>query len=180
MDPETGECVFGQKIQQVPLVQEAIQAVSQGTFQPNREKDELTYALQNPEHPGRTRGKGVVAWKYGFRDYIDTYRSRDRRKNEERLHLRRLEEQLLSQDERMIDEVRRQVALAMSQQQQQAAPAEPTVNVAGPLNVKATAPPRASLAIRESPLLIRRPSSTIQWMRSPSGHLVRFKLAVRT
>jgi len=45
--------------------------------------------------------------------------------------LRRLEEQLLSQDERMADEVRRQVALAMSQQQQQQAePAEPNVEAA--------------------------------------------------
>ena len=73
----------------------------------------------------------MVPWKYGFRDYIDTYRIRNRRKNEERLHLRRLEEQLLSQDERMADEVRRQVALAMSQQQQQqAAPAETNVDAA--------------------------------------------------
>ena len=70
----------------------------------------------------------MVAWKYGFRDYIDTYRSRDRRKNEEHLHLRRLEEQLLSQDERMAEEV----ALAMSQQQQQQTePAEPIVDAAG-------------------------------------------------
>ena len=64
-----------------------------------------------------------------FQRYIDTYRSRDRRKNKERLHLRRLEGQLLAQDERMAEEVKRQVALAMSQQQQQqAAPAEPIVN----------------------------------------------------
>ena len=101
-------------------------------MQSDREKNELTYALQNSEHPGRTWGKGVVPWKYGFGDYIDTYRSRDRRKNEERQHLRRLEEQLLSQDERMTDEVRRQVALAMSQQQQQQTePAEPIVDAAG-------------------------------------------------
>ena len=47
--------------------------------------------------------------------------------------MQRLEEQLLSQNERMADEVRRQVALAMSQQQQQqqAAPAEPIVDAAG-------------------------------------------------
>ena len=97
LDLETGECIFGQKIQQVDRrLQEAIQAVSQGTFQPIREKDELTYALQNPEHPGHTRGKGVVPRKFGFRDYIDTYRSQERRRNVEREHLRRLEEQLLS------------------------------------------------------------------------------------
>ena len=76
LDPETGEGIFGQKIQQVSRrLQEAIQVVSQGTFQPDREKNELTYALQNSQHPGRTRGKGVVAWKYDFRDYIELYRS---------------------------------------------------------------------------------------------------------
>ena len=63
----------------------------------------MTYALGNPEHPGRIRDKGVVPWKYGFRDYIESYRSRQRRKNDEREHLRRLEEQLLSQDARMMD-----------------------------------------------------------------------------
>ena len=53
-----------------------MQAVVEGTFQPDRERDELTYALGNLEHPGRTQGKGVVPWKYGFRDYIESYRSR--------------------------------------------------------------------------------------------------------
>ena len=66
--------------------------MAERTFQPDRERDELTYALGNLEHPGRTRGKGVVPWKYGFRDYIEPYRSRQRRKNDEREHLRRLEE----------------------------------------------------------------------------------------
>ena len=97
MDPETGECIYGPNIRQAAeRPQEAIQAVTQGTFQPDREKVELTYALQNLEHPGRTRGKGVVPWKFGFKDYIESYRSRQRRKNEEREHLQRLEEQLLS------------------------------------------------------------------------------------
>ena len=74
----------------------------------------------------------MVPWNSGFSDYIDTYRNRDKRKNEERLHLRRLEEQFLSQDERMAEEVKRQVAIAMSQQQQQQAePAEPIVDAAG-------------------------------------------------
>jgi len=63
--------------------QEAIEAVAQGTFQPDRENDELTFALQNPEHPGRIRGKGVVPWKYGFREYIDSYQSWQRRKDEQ-------------------------------------------------------------------------------------------------
>jgi hypothetical protein len=85
--------MFGQKIQQVAQrLQDAIHAAAQGTFELDREKDKLTYALQNPEHLGRTRGKGVVPWKFGFRDYIDSYISQQRWKNEEREHLRRLEE----------------------------------------------------------------------------------------
>ena len=63
---------FVEYIQRAPQrLREAMQAVAEGKFQPDRERDELTYALGNPEHPGRTRGKGVVPWKYGFRDYID-------------------------------------------------------------------------------------------------------------
>ena len=97
MEPVTGSCIYGQKIQQAAQrLHEAIQAVAEGTFQPDRERDELTYALGNPEHPGRTRGKGVIPWKYRFRHYIESYRSRQRRKNDEREHLRRLEEQLMS------------------------------------------------------------------------------------
>ena len=86
----------------------------EGTFQPDRDRDELTYALGNPEHLGRTRGKGVVPWKYGFRDYIESYRSRQRRKNDEWEHLRRLEEWLMSHDQRLEEEVQRQVPIAMS------------------------------------------------------------------
>jgi hypothetical protein len=50
---ENGECIFGERIQRVAIrLQEAIEAVAQRIFQPDREKDELTYALENPEHPG--------------------------------------------------------------------------------------------------------------------------------
>ena len=74
--------------------------------------------------------QGVVPWKYGFRDYIESYRSRQRRKNDEREHLRRLEERLMSHDQRQEEEVQRQVAIAMSQQQQaQTVPPEPSVAV---------------------------------------------------
>jgi len=46
LDLETGACIFGQKIQQAAQrLQEAIQAIAEGTFHPDREKDELTYAL---------------------------------------------------------------------------------------------------------------------------------------
>jgi len=59
-----------------------LKAVSEGSFKPDREKDELTYALGTPEHTGRVQGIGVVPWKHGFSADIDTYRSRQRRKTE--------------------------------------------------------------------------------------------------
>jgi hypothetical protein len=49
----------------------------------DREIDELTMALKNPEHPGRCRGFGVVPWKFGFRGDIATYRNRRRRRERE-------------------------------------------------------------------------------------------------
>ena len=45
---------------------DAIEDARKGVFTPNRENDELTRALGNPEHPGRTRGKGVIPWYEGF------------------------------------------------------------------------------------------------------------------
>ena len=44
----------------------AIDEAQQGTFQPQRENDELTRALKNPEHPGRAHGIGVVPWKVSW------------------------------------------------------------------------------------------------------------------
>ena len=61
LDPLTGDCIYGPKIQlAAQRLQEAIQAAAEGIFQPDRDRDELTYALGNPEHQGRTRGKSVV------------------------------------------------------------------------------------------------------------------------
>ena len=55
LDPMTGACIYGQKIQRAAhRLQEAIQIVAQGTLQSDREKDELTYTLENHEHPGQT------------------------------------------------------------------------------------------------------------------------------
>jgi hypothetical protein len=45
----------------------------------DREIDELTMVLKNPEHPGWCRGFGVVPWKFGFRGDIATYPSCRRR-----------------------------------------------------------------------------------------------------
>ena len=39
---------------------EALKAMSEGSLKPDREKDELMYALGTPEHTVRVRGMGVV------------------------------------------------------------------------------------------------------------------------
>src|SRR3954464_14335102 len=69
----------------------AIADARNGTFIPDRENDELTRALKNPEHPGRTRGVGVVPWYEGFAEYKDTYKSRARKKKQEADRLSKLE-----------------------------------------------------------------------------------------
>ena len=53
----------------------------------------LTQALGTKEHPGRTRGTGVVPWKLAFPQESNTYRSRSRgRAKHEAEYLRRLKE----------------------------------------------------------------------------------------
>ena len=65
----------------------------QGTHTSNREKDVLTQALKTKEHPGRTRGTGVVPWKLAFPEESHTYRSRLRGRAEQEVEcLRRLKE----------------------------------------------------------------------------------------
>jgi hypothetical protein len=50
-----------------------LEDVRAGRVKVDREIDELTMALKNPEHPGCCRGFGVVPWKFGFRGDIATY-----------------------------------------------------------------------------------------------------------
>ena len=84
MDPDTVALVWGQKISRAAeRLFRAREAVQSDEFRPNREKDELTYALENPGHGGRTRGYGAVPWLQSFQADQDTYRSRQRKKDEE-------------------------------------------------------------------------------------------------
>ena len=95
LDPETGKCVYTKEQLQTPVIkiQEAIKDVQEGRFLPDREKDKLSRALGNPEHPGRTRGtSGSVPWKVGFPDSSDTYRSRARKKRQDAYQLQKVEE----------------------------------------------------------------------------------------
>ena len=53
----------------------------------------LTQALRTKEHPGRTRGTGVVPWKLAFPQESNIYRSRSSdRAEQEAEYLRRLKE----------------------------------------------------------------------------------------
>jgi hypothetical protein len=60
-----------------------IEDVRAGRVKVDREIDELTMVLKNPEHPGHCRGFRVVPWKFAFRGDIATYRSCGRRRERE-------------------------------------------------------------------------------------------------
>ena len=93
MDPQTGQCVVATEgmIKFSEELVKAIKAARDGTFQPDRENDELTRALGNDEHIGRTRGAGDVPWKTGFSECSDSYRSRQRNKKQETDRLKKIE-----------------------------------------------------------------------------------------
>ena len=83
----------------------------------------MTYALENPEHGGRTRGYRAVPWLHAFPTDKDAYRSRQRKKDEEVERIRALEqfvdesrqallesrEREKSLEARMHEEIKRQV-----------------------------------------------------------------------
>jgi hypothetical protein len=55
LDPEIREPIIGGTIGEAARrLFDIVDAFASGAFVPNQEKDELTYALQTPEHPGRT------------------------------------------------------------------------------------------------------------------------------
>jgi hypothetical protein len=81
LDPKTGEVLERASLKgATDSLLVAIEEARTGVFMPNRENDELTRALKNPEHPRRTQGKGVVPWFEGFADWNDTYRGRARKR----------------------------------------------------------------------------------------------------
>ena len=56
LQPETGKCIFTKEHLDKPLkaLKTAMKNVQEGKFHPDRENGELTHALENPEHSGRT------------------------------------------------------------------------------------------------------------------------------
>nr|BAB39966.1 OSJNBa0004B13.21 [Oryza sativa Japonica Group] len=110
LNPVDGSLVFSDQIREAASrLTDAVVASSQGTFLPDREKDELSLALQTPEHPGRTRGKGVIPWKIGFKEDIHTYRSRMRSKRDTEVKIADLEYRVSSYELSMQEEVARKV-----------------------------------------------------------------------
>ena len=86
---------------------------------PDRERDELTMALGNHEHPGRCRGKGVIPWKFAFCEHIESYRSRQRSKADQARQLRELQQQVAASEARIAELVDERVAIALSKQASQ-------------------------------------------------------------
>nr|AAP52690.2 transposon protein, putative, CACTA, En/Spm sub-class [Oryza sativa Japonica Group] len=110
LNPVDGSLVFSDQIHKaVSRLTDAVVASSQGTFRLDREKDELSLALQTPEHPGRTRGKGVIPWKIGFKEDIHTYRSQMRSKGDTEAKIADLEYRVSSYELSMQEEVARKV-----------------------------------------------------------------------
>ena len=77
---DDGSLTFRNEVAQevTQKINEAHAQSSQGSFQARRENDELTLALGNKEHGGRTRGVGLVPWKLSYPDDRDMYRKRKR------------------------------------------------------------------------------------------------------
>nr|ABA96726.1 transposon protein, putative, CACTA, En/Spm sub-class [Oryza sativa Japonica Group] len=74
-------------------------------------------AMMTPEHSGRTRGKGVIPWKIGFKEDIHTYRSRMRSKRDTEAKIAYLEYRVSSYELSMQEEVARKVDERMAAHQ---------------------------------------------------------------
>jgi hypothetical protein len=116
LNPDDGTLEFPPTLREKALeLMNRIKDVKASRLKVDREMDELTMALRNPEHPGRCRDYGVVPWKYAFKGNLNSYRSRKRRKECEEDHWRQMMEQRLKeQDEKMQVEIERRLAITIS------------------------------------------------------------------
>jgi len=102
LNPEDGSLITSDQLRATAeRLEAALKAKAEGTFKPYREKDELSYSLGTPEHTGRVRGLGVVPWKHGFSEDLDTYRSQRRSKAEQAEQMRTLEERIAATDQKL-------------------------------------------------------------------------------
>ena len=124
LSPIDGSLIFGDELRELAQrLLDIIRKSERGEFIPDRDRDELTYALGNKEHPGRTRGIGVIPWKHGFKDDISSYRSRKRKKAEVEDRMRELEATVAAQGSRIAEmEENQEQRLKVALLQIQAAP----------------------------------------------------------
>ena len=66
-----GLCIYNQRHKENPLpiqsLRDANRDAREGRFIPDRDNDELTWALGNAEHSGRVRAtEGSLSWSIGF------------------------------------------------------------------------------------------------------------------
>jgi hypothetical protein len=81
LDPATGEIIAKASLENASKeLFQAIKYAQDVVFRPDRENDELTRALGNPEHGGRTRCMGIVLWYERFAGCNETYISHSRKK----------------------------------------------------------------------------------------------------
>jgi hypothetical protein len=93
-----------------------IEDLRAGRVKVDREFDELTMALKNPEHLGRCRSFGVVPWKFAFRGDIATYRSSSRRRErEEEERQQELEKRLKEHEKKVTTDIERRVVAVVNE-----------------------------------------------------------------
>ena len=63
----------------------------------------LTQALENKEHPGRTRGAGLIPWKIALEEESSTYWSRSRGRAAQEVEYMRVLKEMEDKFEKWID-----------------------------------------------------------------------------
>ena len=124
-----GRCIYNIRHKEDPLpierMRKAVKAVKDGDFIPDRENDELTLALGNKEHDGRTRGtRGSQPWRTGFPEERKKYPDRSRQRRKDRAEVEadsqkermRLIEERLKQQQDEINALKEQSTTGPSQQ----------------------------------------------------------------
>ena len=137
LDPKTGLIVakgkWKDKIEAVTKqLVEAIDKVRKGEYVPDRENDELTLALGNPEHVGRIRALPGVTLKEAWPECAAAYRSRSRKKKQELDRLSKLERkvQMLEQQQESTSRQRApDQQLFLEDRQADAPPSQPRSSV---------------------------------------------------
>jgi hypothetical protein len=107
INSEDGTLDYPPSLREIALeILKIIEDVRAGRVKVDREINDLTMALKNPEHPGRCRGFGDVPWKFAFRGDIATYRSRRRRREREAEEGRQeLEKRLKEHEEKLTADI---------------------------------------------------------------------------